>query len=164
MHHFATALCAGIMATVVVGGTALTPTPAEAAKTPSAEAVALKEATAACKAEAKEKKINSWLAGRRFVSDCVAKAVKLTPAELQKTAVKQAIASCKAEAKGKKIRWPGSRKFVSTCLSTALKDYHLEIGQLRRELVIAGLRWVTPEETGCLMNVYCEEPSEPYIP
>ncbi|MGA8930294.1 MAG: hypothetical protein WB537_11140, partial [Pseudolabrys sp.] len=42
----------------------------EAAKTPTAEAVALKEATAACKAEAKEKKINSWLAGRRFVSDC----------------------------------------------------------------------------------------------
>ncbi|MGA9817095.1 MAG: hypothetical protein WBQ54_09150, partial [Pseudolabrys sp.] len=69
MHHFATALCAGIMATVVVGGTALTPAPAEAAKTPTAEAVALKEATAACKAEAKEKKINSWLAGRRFVSD-----------------------------------------------------------------------------------------------
>ena len=90
------------MATVVVGGTALTPVPAEAAKTPSAEAVALKEATAACKAEAKEKKINSWLAGRRFVSDCVAKAVKLTPAELQKTAVKQAIIACKAEAKGKK--------------------------------------------------------------
>ncbi|MFZ1048813.1 MAG: hypothetical protein WAN52_24720 [Pseudolabrys sp.] len=94
MHHFATALCACIMATVVVGGTALTPTPAEAAKTPTAEAVALKEATAACKAEAKEKKINSWLAGRRFVSDCVAKAVKLTPAELQKTAVKQAIIAC----------------------------------------------------------------------
>ena len=164
MHHFATALCACIMATVVVGGTALTPTPAEAAKTPTAEAVALKEATAACKAEAKEKKINSWLAGRRFVSDCVAKAVKLTPAELQKTAVKQAINSCKAEAKGKKIRWPASRKFVSSCLSNALKDYHLDVDQLRRELVIAGLRWVTPEETGCLQNIYCEEPSETYIP
>ena len=107
------------MATVVVGGTALTPTPAEAAKTPTAEAVALKEATAACKAEAKEKKINSWLAGRRFVSDCVAKAVKL---------------------------------------------YQLNVVQLRRELVIAGLRWFTPEETGCLQNIYCEEPSEPYIP
>jgi hypothetical protein len=164
MHHFATALCACIMVTVVVGGTALTPTPAEAAKTPSAEAVALKEATAACKAQAKEKKINSWMAGRRFVSDCVAKAVKLTPAELQKTAVNQAIIACKAEAKGKKIRWPASRKFVSSCLSNALKDYTLDIGQLRRQLVIAGLRWVTPEETGCLQNVYCEEPSEPYIP
>ena len=68
MHYFATALCACIMATVVVGGTALTPTPAEAAKTPTAEAVALKEATAACKAEAKEKKINSWLAGRRLLA------------------------------------------------------------------------------------------------
>jgi hypothetical protein len=164
MHHVATALCACIMATVVVGGTALAPTPAEAAKTPSAEAVALKEATAACKAEAKEKKINSWLAGRRFVSDCVAKAIKLTPAELQKTAVKQAIVACKAEAKGKKIHWPGSRKFVSSCLANALKDYQLNIDQLRRELVIAGFRWFTPEETGCLQTVYCEEPSEPYIP
>jgi hypothetical protein len=164
MHHSATALCAGIMAVVVVGGTALTPTPAGAAKTPSAEAAALKEATAACKAEAKEKKINSWLAGRKFVSNCVAKAVKLTPAELQKTAVKQAITACKAEAKGKKIRWPASRKFVSSCLSNALKDYELDVGQLRRELVIAGLRWFTPEETGCLQNIYCEEPSEPYIP
>jgi len=157
MHHFATALCGCIMATVVVGGTALTPTPAEAAKTPTAEAVALKEATAACKAEAKEKKINSWLAGRRFVSDCVAKAVKLTPAELQKTAVKQAIVACKAEAKGKKIRWPTSRKFVSTCLSNALKDYHLDVDLMRRELNIAGLRKYTPEETGCMQNVYCEE-------
>ena len=163
MHHFATALCACIMATVVAGGTALTPTPAEAAKTPSAEAVALKEATAACKAEAKEKKI-SWPASRKFVSNCVAKAVKLTPTELQKTAVKQAIVACKAEAKGKKIRWPASRKFVSSCLSNALKDYQLDVDQLRRELVIAGLRWFTPEETGCLQNIYCEEPSEPYIP
>jgi len=164
MHHFATAFCACIVATVVAGGTALTPTPAKAAKTPTAEAVALEEATAACKAEAKEKKINSWRAGRRFVSDCVAKAVKLTPAELQKTAVKQAIIACKAEAKGKKIRWPASRKFVSSCLSNALKDYQLNVVQLRRELVIGGLRWFTPEETGCLQNVYCEEPSEPYIP
>ena len=80
MHHFATALCAGIVATVIVGGTALTPTPAEAAKTSSAEAVALKEATATCKAEAKEKKI-SWPASRKFVSNCVAKTVKLTPAQ-----------------------------------------------------------------------------------
>jgi len=144
------------MATVVVGGTALTPTPAEAAKTPTAEAVALKEATAACKAEAKEKKI-SWPASRSFVSNCVAKAVKLTSAELQKTAVKQAIVACKAEAKGKKIRWPTSRKFVSTCLSNALKDYHLDVAQLRRELNIAGLRRYTPMETGCMQNVYCEE-------
>jgi hypothetical protein len=96
MHHFATALCTGIMATVVVGGIALTPTLAEAAKTPSAEAVALKEATAACKAEAKEKKI-SWPASRKFVSNCVAKTVKLTPAQLQESAVKQAIVACKAE-------------------------------------------------------------------
>ena len=164
MHHFTTALCACIMATVVVGGT-LTSTPAEAAKTPTVEAVALKEATAACKAEAKEKKINSWLAGRRFVSDCVAKAVEThaegTSEDCRKTGDHCA---CKAEAKGKKIRWPASRKFVSSCLSNALKDYQLDVDQLRRELVIAGLRSVTPEETGCLQNIYCEEPSETYIP
>ena len=155
MHHFATALCAGIVATSVVCGTVLSPTPAEAAKTPSSEAVALKEATAACKADAKEKKI-SWPASRKFVSNCVAKTVKLTPAQLQQIAVKQAIVACKAEAKGKKIRWPASRKFVSTCLSNALKDYHLDVDQLRRELNMAGLRRYTPMETGCMQNVYCE--------
>jgi hypothetical protein len=157
MHHFAITVCAGIVATVVVGGIALTPTPAEAAKTPSPEAAALKEATTTCKAEAKEKKI-SWPASRKFVSNCVAKTVKLTEAQLQEIAVKQAIVACKAEAKGKKIRWPASRKFVSSCLSNALKDYHLDVTLLRRELNMAGLRRYTPEETGCLQNVYCEEP------
>src|SRR5262245_30115418 len=142
MHHFATALYAVTMATVFVGGIALTPTTAEAAKTPSVEAVALKEATAACKAEAKEKKIR-WPASRKFVSNCVAKTIKLTPRQLQEIVVKQAVVSCKAEAKGKKIHWPASRKFVSTCLSNALKDYHLDISQLRRELNIAGLRQYT---------------------
>src|SRR5262249_38096360 len=114
MHHFASALCAGIMATVLVGGTALTPTSAEAAKTPSAEAVAEKEPFTKGRAQTKEKKIKSGLGSRKFVSNWVAEAVKLTPAELQKTAVKQAIIACKAEAKGKKIRWPASRKFVSS--------------------------------------------------
>jgi hypothetical protein len=101
MHHFAIALCAGVVATAVVGGTALRPTPAEAARTPSAEAVALKDATAACKAEAKEKKIR-WPASRKFVSDCVAKTVKLTPAELQKTAVKQATVCLQGGGEGQK--------------------------------------------------------------
>lgn len=155
MHHFAITLRASIVATVICG-TGLPPTPAEAAKTSPAEAVALKEATAACKAEAKEKKI-SWPASRKFVSNCVAKTVKLTPTQLQEIAVKQAIVACKAEAKGKNIRWPASRKFVSTCLSNALKDYHLDVGLLRRELNMAGLRRYTPEETGCLQNVYCED-------
>ena len=156
MYRFTTALCAGIIATVLFGGIAFTPTAAEAATTSSADKAALKETTAACKAEAKEKNIK-WPASRKYVSDCVAKAVKLTPAEIQKIVVNQAIVACKAEAKGKKIRWPASRKFVSTCLSNALKDYHLDVALLRRELNIAGLRRYTPEETGCLQNVYCEE-------
>ncbi|MGB8431970.1 MAG: hypothetical protein WCE72_19305, partial [Pseudolabrys sp.] len=37
MYHFATALFAGIMATVVVGGTAFAPTSAEAATTSGAD-------------------------------------------------------------------------------------------------------------------------------
>jgi hypothetical protein len=41
------------------------------------------------------------------VSDCVAKAVKLTPEELQKIAVQQAITACKAEAKGKEDQVAG---------------------------------------------------------
>src|SRR5262245_56890869 len=96
MHHCATALYAGLLATLVVGCTVM-PTPAKAAKTRSAEVVALKETTASCKAEAKEKKIR-WPTSRKFMSDCVAKTVKLTPAELQKIAIKQATVACKAEA------------------------------------------------------------------
>jgi hypothetical protein len=149
MHHFATALCAGIMATVVVGGTALTSTPAEAAKTPSPEAVALKEATAACKAEAKEKKI-SWPASRKFVSNCVAKTVKLTPTQLQKIAVKQATVACKAEAKGKKIRWPASRKYVKNCITTALKEHPtMNIDEVLRGVNVKTLRVHQRPEWGC---------------
>ena len=155
MNRLAKVLFAAVIATVV-GGTPFMPTPAEAAKTPSPEAAALKEATAACKAEAKEKKI-SWPASRKFVSACVEKTVKLTPAQLQEISVRQAIVACKAEAKGKKIAWPASRKFVGTCLSNALKDYHLDVALLRRELNMAGLRKYTPEETGCMQNVYCED-------
>src|SRR5215831_14563398 len=77
MHHFTTGLCAGLMATVVVGGAALTPTPAQAARTTSAE-VALKEATVACKAEAKGKKI-WWPASRKYVKNCVTTALKQHP-------------------------------------------------------------------------------------
>jgi hypothetical protein len=138
MHHFAMALWAGLLATVVIGGAALTP--AEAAKTPSAEAVALKEATATCRAQAKEKKIR-WPASRKFVSECVAKAVKLTPAELQKIAVKQATVACKAEAKGKKIRWPASRKYVKDCITTALKEHPtMNISEVRRGVNVKTLR------------------------
>jgi hypothetical protein len=149
MQHFAIALCAGVVATVAVGGIALTSTPAEAARTPSAEAVALKEATAACKAEAKEKKIR-WPASRKFVSDCVAKTVKPTPAELQKIAVKQATVACKAEAKGKKIRWSASRNYVRNCITTALKDHPtMNVSELRRGVNLKTLRVHQRPEWGC---------------
>jgi hypothetical protein len=78
MSHFATALSAGIIATVLVSGTAFMPVPAEAAKMSKADRVALKEATVACKAEARGKKVR-WLARRKFVNICVAKALKGHP-------------------------------------------------------------------------------------
>jgi len=41
MHHFATALIAGTIATVLISGIAFMPTPADAAKLSNAERVAL---------------------------------------------------------------------------------------------------------------------------
>jgi hypothetical protein len=137
------------MATVVVGGAALTPTSAEAARTPSAEEVAPRETRAACKAEAKEKNIR-WPASRKFVSDCVARTIKLTPAELQKVAVKQATVACKAEAKGKKIRWPASRQYVKNCITTALKEHPtMNISEVRRGVNVKTLRVHQRPEWGC---------------
>ena len=101
MYHFVTALSAGFIATVLISGTAFAPTPAEAA---TDVRMALKDATVACKAEAKDQKMG-WLARRKYVTNCVARTVKLTPAETAKIAVREAIVGCKAEAKGKKIRW-----------------------------------------------------------
>ena len=72
MYHFATALSAGIIATVLVSGTAFMPTPAEAAKLSDAERVALEKATAACKAEAKGMKFGwHWRKRQKYVQDCI---------------------------------------------------------------------------------------------
>jgi hypothetical protein len=50
------------------------PDPAEAARMSKAEKVALKEATIACRAEAKGKKVK-WLARRKYLNNCVAQAL-----------------------------------------------------------------------------------------
>ena len=72
MHHFATALIAGIIATVLVSGIAFMPIPAEAAKLSNAERVALEKATAACKEEAKGMKLSwHWLKHRKYVKNCI---------------------------------------------------------------------------------------------
>ena len=78
MYRFGTALSAGIIATVFVSSTAFVP--AEAA---TADRVALKEATVACKAEAKDKNIR-WPASRKYVKNCLARTLKRTPAEIAK--------------------------------------------------------------------------------
>jgi len=75
MSHFAKTLSAGLIASVVVSGTTFMPKPAEAATISRADRVALKEATVACKAEARGKKVK-WLAKRKFVNTCVASALK----------------------------------------------------------------------------------------
>jgi len=150
MHHFVTALSAGVIATVLISGTAFMPTAAEAAT----DAGALKEATAACRAEAKDQKMG-WLATRKYVKNCVARTVKLTPAEIAKIALNDAVIGCKAEAKGKKIGWMARRKFVGNCITVALKDYSLDVNDVRKELNVRDLRVYTPEELGCYQNVFC---------
>ena len=78
MSRFATALSAGIIAALLVSGTAFVPVPAEAAKMSKVDKVALKQATVACKAEARGKKVR-WLARRKFVNNCVVRALKGHP-------------------------------------------------------------------------------------
>src|SRR5262245_5901462 len=77
MYHFATALIAGIIATVLVSGTAFVPTPAAAAKMSNADRVALEKATAACKAEAKGMKFSwHWRKRQKYVQNCIIRAAK----------------------------------------------------------------------------------------
>jgi hypothetical protein len=72
MYHFATALSAGIIATVLVSGTAFMHSPAEAAKLSNAERVALEKATAACRAEAKGMKFSwHWRKRQKYVQNCI---------------------------------------------------------------------------------------------
>jgi hypothetical protein len=78
MYHFATPLCAGIIATVLVGGPAFTATRAEAATASSTDKAALKAATVACKAEAKGRKIR-WPASRKYVKNCITTTLKEHP-------------------------------------------------------------------------------------
>jgi len=71
MYHCATALIAGIIATVLVSGIAMS-TPAEAAKLSNAERVALEKATAACKEEAKGMKFKwHWRKRQKYVQNCI---------------------------------------------------------------------------------------------
>ena len=71
MYHCTITLIAGIIATVFVGGIAMS-IPAEAAKLSEAERVALEKATAACREEAKAMKLSwHWLKHRKYVKNCI---------------------------------------------------------------------------------------------
>jgi hypothetical protein len=75
MYRLATALIAGITATVLASGSAFVPTPAEAAKLSNAERVALEKATAACKEEAKGMKFKwHWRKRQKYVQNCIIRA------------------------------------------------------------------------------------------
>jgi hypothetical protein len=149
MYHFAAALFAGIIATGLISGTAFVPTPAEAAKMSKADTVALKEATVACKAEAKDKKIR-WPASRKFVNNCVTSALKDRPNTVAQVALKEATVACKAEARGKKVKWLARRKFVYQCVAEALKGRpSIDIWQLRRGVDMKSLKGQRPGEWGC---------------
>ncbi len=150
MYRFAAALFAGIIATALVTGTAFTPTPAEAAKMSKEDTVALKEATVACKAEAKDKKIR-WPASRRFINNCVTRALKDRPTFAMQLALKEANVACKAEAKGRKGSWLARREYVKNCIiTTTLKDRpSMDVNQLRRTLDVNGFRMHQPSEWGC---------------
>ena len=73
MYHCATALIAGIIATVLVSGIAMS-TPAEAAT--DADRDPLKTATAACKEEAKGMKFSwHWRKRQKYVQNCIIRTV-----------------------------------------------------------------------------------------
>jgi NAD(P)H-dependent flavin oxidoreductase YrpB (nitropropane dioxygenase family) len=72
MSQFVTALSAGVIATVVLCGTAFVATPAAA--TPDADKAALKQAMATCKAQVKEQahfEEMSLYARHKLVKKCV---------------------------------------------------------------------------------------------
>jgi len=72
MSQFVTALSAGVIATVVLCGTAFVATPAAA--TPDADKAALKQAMATCKAQVKEQaqfQEMSLYARHKLVKKCV---------------------------------------------------------------------------------------------
>ena len=71
MYHCATALIAGIIATVLVSGIAMS-IPAAAENLSDADRNALKTATAACKEEAKGMKFSwHWLKRLTYVKNCI---------------------------------------------------------------------------------------------
>ena len=91
MYHCATALIAGIIATVLVSGIAMS-IPAEAAKLSKAERVALEKATAACKEEAKSMKL-SWhlLKHRKYVKNCIIRTAVQADASLDIGQIRRAV-------------------------------------------------------------------------
>ncbi|MGD0333727.1 MAG: hypothetical protein ABSA90_10780 [Xanthobacteraceae bacterium] len=74
MPQVVTAFYVGIAATVLVCSNALMPTPARAAPMSDADKAALKQATAACRAQVKEQarfEEMSWYARHKLVKKCV---------------------------------------------------------------------------------------------
>ena len=91
MYHCSTTSIAGIIATVLVGGIAMS-IPAEAAKLSKAERVALEKATAACKEEAKGMKLSwHWLKHRKYVKNCIIRTAVQADASLDIGQIRRAV-------------------------------------------------------------------------
>ena len=71
-------LLACVAAAAIAGAFAMAPMRAEAAKLSKADKIALKEATVACKAEARGKHIR-WPKSRSYVNSCLKEALKDRP-------------------------------------------------------------------------------------
>lgn len=78
MSNSARGLFVCVLATAFIGGAALAPTDAQAAKLSNADKIAIKQATVSCKAEARGKKIR-WPKSRTYVKDCLKESLKDRP-------------------------------------------------------------------------------------
>ena len=157
MYHCATALIAGIIATVLVSGIAMS-TPAEAENLSDADRDALKTATAACKEEAKGMKFSwHWFKRRTYVKNCIITAVQADAeaanlSDAHRDALKTATAACKEEAKGMKFSWHWLKRltYVKNCIITAVQaDATVDIWQIRKAVNRQLLRSQQPGEWGC---------------
>jgi hypothetical protein len=78
MPRFSKALCAGVLAVILVGGGGFISAAVAAPKLSEADDAAIKGAIASCKAEAKAKKIR-FPSSRAFLRDCVTETIRNNP-------------------------------------------------------------------------------------
>ena len=78
MPYFTSGLCAGILAAIIGSGAGFISASAAAPTLSATDDLAIKEAIASCKAQAKEKKIR-FPASRTFLRNCVTETIRNNP-------------------------------------------------------------------------------------